>query len=140
MALFDFLKKKKEIEKAKEKQPEKKSEKASAAKKEIKKEAKAPVVEGKLRGVSFEIVKEPHISEKSTILGQANQYVFKVYQRANKQEVKKSVEGIYGVNVLKVRTVKIAPKKRRLGRTEGFKKGYAKAIVTIKEGQKIELF
>ncbi|OGZ69917.1 MAG: 50S ribosomal protein L23 [Candidatus Staskawiczbacteria bacterium RIFCSPHIGHO2_12_FULL_38_11] len=86
------------------------------------------------------MVKEPHISEKSTYLAEDNKYVFKVYQNANKPEIKRSVEGIYGVNVLSVNIIKIPNKKRRIGRTEGFKKGYRKAIVTIKEGQKIETF
>ena len=57
----------------------------------------------------------------------------------NKTEVKKSVEGIYGVDVLSVNIIRIPAKKRRLGRTEGFRKAYKKAVVTIKEGQKIEI-
>jgi len=54
-------------------------------------------------------------------------------------EIKKSVEGIYGVDVLSVNVIRIPSKKRRLGKTEGFRKAYKKAIVTIKEGQKIEI-
>ncbi|OGZ67700.1 MAG: 50S ribosomal protein L23 [Candidatus Staskawiczbacteria bacterium RIFCSPHIGHO2_02_FULL_34_9] len=84
-------------------------------------------------------MREPHVSEKGTMLSENNQYVFKVSPRSNKQEIKKSVEGIYGVNVLSVNIIKIPPKKRRLGKTEGFRKKYQKAVVTIKEGQKIEI-
>lgn len=144
MALLDFLKRKTENEKAKEKSAakapqktvEKKAEKASVSQKAVKTPA-VPSAGGKF---SYEVVKEPHISEKATILSEKNSYVFKVYSRANKPQIKKAVEGIYGVNVLNVNIIKIPPKKRRLGRTEGFKKGYAKAVVKIKEGQKIEIF
>ena len=49
------------------------------------------------------------------------------------------MEGIYGVNVLSVNIIKIPAKKRRLGKTEGFRKAYKKAVVKIKAGQKIEI-
>lgn len=138
MALWDFLKRKKEIQKIKEKQP-KKVEKVLDAKKEIKTEKPTFAKALKGKGFSYEIVKEPHISEKATNLAQENKYVFKISKNTNKPEVKKSIEGIYGVDVLSVKVIKIPPKKRRIGRTEGFKKGYNKAVVTIKEGQKIEI-
>lgn len=137
MALLDFLKKKKETEKARpkeekeiEKKPAKKAEKVSVMK---------PKKEAHGKGFSYNIIKEPHISEKGTILGEQNQYIFKVNKNANKTEVKKSVEGIYGVKVLSVNMIKIPQKKRRLGRIEGFRKGYTKAVVKIAEGQKIEI-
>ena len=141
MSLFDFLKRKKEVEKAK-KPVEKKTEKLSVEKevKEIKPEKSPYLKDSKKKGFSYDIVQSPHISEKSTLLSEKNKYVFKVYERANKPEIKKSVEGIYGVDVLAVNIIKIPKKKRRIGRTEGFKKGHTKAIVTIKEGQKIETF
>lgn len=141
MSIFDFLKRRKEIQKAKEKQPEKKVEKVSDGKesREVKIEKPSYAKASKGKGFSYEVVREPHISEKSTLLGEKNKYVFKVYANANKPEIKKSVEGIYGVDVVSVNIVTIPKKKRRIGRTEGFKKGYRKAIVTIKEGQKIEI-
>ena len=67
------------------------------------------------------------------------QYIFKVWPRANKTEIKKAIEDVFGVEVKGVRIVNIPKKKRRLGRIEGFRKGYKKAIVKIKEGQKIEV-
>lgn len=141
MALLDFLKRKKELEKSKEKS-EKKTE-AVLDKKEKGEEKKSEPVPkraaAKKGGFSYTIVREPHISEKSTNLAEKNKYVFKVYENANKPEIKKSVEGIYGVDVLSVNIIKIPQKKRRMGKTEGFKKGFTKAIVTIKEGQKIEI-
>ncbi len=144
-ALLDFLKKKKEAEKAKKTTEAKvapafdaKKETAKAAK--VAKEPKAPKVSVNEGKFSYTIVKEPHISEKGTILSEKNKYVFKVYSQANKPEIKKAVEGIYGVDVLSVNVISIPHKKRRLGKTEGFRKAYNKAIVTIKEGQKIEVF
>ena len=141
MALWDFLKRKKEVQKSKEKKPDKVFIAPETVKQEKKEVAsKKSSSSKKSHGFSYSIVKEPHISEKSTLLAEGNKYVFKVYDHVNKPEIKKSVEGMYGVNVLSVNMVKIPKKKRRIGRTEGFKKGYAKAIVTIQEGQKIELF
>lgn len=149
MALLDFLNRKKEIEKAKKKsdKKEKKAEKISdTAKKSdkvttVKKEEKVNTVKSKeIKGFSYEVVDGPHISEKASILSEQNKYVFKIIgNRANKHEIKKSVEGIYGVDVLAVNMIKVPPKKRRIGRTQGFKKGYSKAVVTIKEGQQIEI-
>lgn len=157
MSIFDFLKRKREVEKAKEK----KSSFAKATEGQVKTEKKTEktLIEretrdlsaqtGKkqatrskrdIKGFSYDIVKEPHISEKATLLGDKNKYVFKIYKSAKKSEIKKSVQGIYGVDVLAVNVIKIPNKKRRLGRSEGFKKGYRKAVVTIKEGQKIEIF
>ena len=156
MALFDFLKKKEEAEKAKGQKPAvvktgkasvaktskttKKVEKSPEGASDTVKEEKKPVSKtSKGMKFSYIVVKEPHISEKSSILAEENKYVFKVEARSNKPEIKKSVEGIYGVNVLSVKIIKAPAKKRRLGKTEGFKKGFKKAVVTIKEGQKIEI-
>ncbi len=133
MALFDFLKNKKEKDKAKEK----KAEKGLV----VKPAAVLPKQNsGVAKNFSYTIVKAPHISEKANDLATKNKYTFTVYDRANKPEIKKAVEGIYGVNVLKVNVIRIPHKKRRLGKTQGYKKAYNKAIVTIKEGQKIEIF
>lgn len=143
MALFDFLKRKKEVEKAKKKREEEKPEALPVKKQEDKKSAtvkKDGKIGGKqLKGFSFEVIQGPHISEKASLLSEKNQYVFRVLKQANKQEIKKSVEGMYGVKITSVRVTNSHPKKRRLGQIEGWKKGYKKAIVTVQEGQKIEL-
>jgi large subunit ribosomal protein L23 len=143
-ALLDFLKKKEEAEKSQK--SDKKSDKVSAAKNIEKKNKKKEVSEKiqnniilNSKGFSFEAVKQPHISEKGSYLAEINQYVFDIADSANKNEVKKTIAGIYGVNVLSVNMIKVPPKKRRLGKTQGWRKGYKKAIVTIKEGQKIEI-
>lgn len=144
-ALLDFLKKKKEAERSKK--PEKKTEKVSVAKTEKKKVEKVEsttVEKVAPKGIkrspfSYEVISRPHISEKATYLGEKNQYIFEILPNYNKKEVKKAVEGIYGVNVLSVNMIKIPAKKRRLGKTQGFRKKYSKAVVTVKEGQKIEI-
>lgn len=145
MALLDFLKKKEDAKKS-EKKPAKVS--VVKEKKEEKKVDKKPTPvkvqpatrkSAKHGSFSYEAIKEPHISEKATYLAEKNQYTFQVSANFNKSEIKKSVSGIYGVDVLSVNIIKIPAKKRRLGKTQGWRKGYKKAIVTIKEGQKIEI-
>ena len=136
MALLDFLKNKKEKDRA----AEKKSVVLEKSKTQTNVEPVRTNINKKIGSFSYEAVYQPHISEKGTYLSEANKYVFKIHANANKPEIKKSVEGIYGVNVLAVNMINSPKKKRRLGRTEGFKKGFKKAIVTIKEGQKIEIF
>lgn len=144
MALLDFLKKKKGIEKAKEvkkeaKKPVKKAVKTSVAKEQKTQQKPIKSKSKKTTAFSYDIVKEPHISEKATMLSEKNQYTFKVYPSANKIEIKKAIEGVYGVDVLSVNIIKIPKKKRRLGKIQGFKSGHTKAIVKIQEGQKIEI-
>jgi len=88
---------------------------------------------------AYKILKEPHVSEKATVLNEQDKYVFKVYSSANKTETKKAVESLYGVRVKDVNIVNI-PRKRKIFRgMEGFKSGYKKAIVTLEKGQKIEI-
>lgn len=104
-----------------------------------KKPAEAPPKPKRISEIGYRVLKEPHITEKATDLTQKNQYIFKVLPRTNKVEIKKAIEDLYGVNVISVKIIKVPRKKRRLGRIEGWRKGYKKAIVKIKEGQKIEV-
>jgi len=139
MKLFDFSKKKKKVRK---KEAEKKEVKKPEEKKEIAKPSKVEIPKLKKRKETpqlYRILKSPHVSEKATDLAEKGKYVFKVFPGANKIEIKKTVESLYGVDVLAVNIIKIPPKKRRLGRISGFKKGYKKAIIKIKKGQKIEI-
>ncbi len=98
-------------------------------------------VEGKKRRavVAPLVLRSPQITEKAVILQDQNQYVFKVADKAAKPEVKKAVEEVYGVNVVKVRMINIPAKQKRLGRSTGWQSGYKKAVVTIKKGQNIEI-
>ncbi len=85
------------------------------------------------------VLSRPQITEKATLLQESNQYIFQVFPHSTKPEVKKSVEEVYGVNVEKIRIVNVRRKKKRLGRTTGWKQGYKKAIVTLRKGQTIEI-
>ena len=137
MALFKF-KKKKKIEKEKKKEAPKPKE----IKEEKKTEEAAPKKKAAAhKGINVApfILKSPHIAEKSTEMMKINQYVFKVYPRANKTEIKKAVEEVYGVDVLKVNIVKLPKKRRTVGKSRGWRQGCKKAIVKIKKGQEIEL-
>jgi large subunit ribosomal protein L23 len=89
---------------------------------------------------AYKVLVEPWVTEATTRAAELNKYVFKVNPRATKKEVKQSVESVYGVTVLSVNTVTIHRKKRVRGRTIGWKAGYKKAIVTLKEGDNIEFF
>ncbi len=145
MALLDFLKRKNEIEKAKkvDKKPAKVLDTKNEEKKQEKVAEKPQTVVKRIKTkdvkFSYEAVKNPHVSEKASYLAEKDQYTFNVSPDYNKNEIKNAVEGIYNVDVLSVNIIKIPAKKRRLGRIEGFRKGYKKAVVKIKEGQKIEI-
>lgn len=89
--------------------------------------------------VIYQILKSPHVTEKATELAKKNQYVFKVDPRASKIEIKRAIEDLYKVDVINVRIIKVPRKRRRLGRISGWRKGYKKAIVKIKKGQRIEI-
>ena len=152
MKIFDFFKKKKPFfakatkGKKEEKQEKKEpsfapaSAKASADKSEDKKKEKElPLIKKNLSGREVFILKHPHVTEKATNLAEKNQYIFKVFPGASKKEIGNAVEGVYGVRVLGVRTIKIPGKPKRLGRNIGWKGGYKKAIVILEKGQKIEI-
>ncbi|RME58247.1 50S ribosomal protein L23 [Candidatus Parcubacteria bacterium] len=81
----------------------------------------------------------PLITEKSTTLSQAGQYVFVVDARATKNEIKKEVERLYHVNVKKVNIARRPAKVRRLRGLRGRRPGYKKAIVVLEKGQHIEI-
>ncbi len=88
-----------------------------------------------------EIIKRPIITEKTTHMKEMyNKVVFEVAPDANKIEIKKAVEKIFGVKVKKVNTIKIKGKHVRFGNIKGKKKDIKKAIVTLYPGEKIEFF
>lgn len=85
------------------------------------------------------LLKEPHISEKATDLSENGKYVFKVYPKANKSEIKKAIANLYGVAVKDVNIINIKTKKRVMRGRIGEKPGYKKAIITLERGHKIEI-
>lgn len=94
---------------------------------------------GKDSAFSYQHIASPYLTEKTSILNAGGQYVFKVFSRANKIAIKKAVEQLYGVHVEKVRIMIIPGKRRQLGRFEGEKKGFKKAIIRLRAGEKIEV-
>lgn len=85
-------------------------------------------------------IKKPLISEKTVELGKNyNKYVFLVDRKANSQEIKKAIEGIYKVKVEAVNIINQKGKTKRLGRSLGRRPSFKKAIVTIKKGQTIDI-
>jgi len=133
MKLLDFLKRKKEKTQKREEKRVKKEEKKTEKEPEIKKPKK------KFSATAYRVLVSPHITEKATGLAEKNKYSFKVFPKKNKIEIKKAIEELYGVDVISVNIINMPGKKRRLGRQTGWRKGYKKAIVKIKEGQKIEV-
>ena len=87
----------------------------------------------------LEIIKAPVITEKSQMDKANGKYTFKVDPKANKIEIKQAIEKIFNVKVKSIRTINVKPKKRRVGRYTGMTNRSKKAIVTLKEGQTIDL-
>lgn len=88
-----------------------------------------------------DIIRRALITEKGAQLReQNNAYLFEVSPEANKIEIRKAVEEIFGVKVTSVRTVNFAGKPKRMGRYAGNRSAWKKAIVSLAAGQTIELF
>ena len=81
----------------------------------------------------------PNVTEKSTSLSELNKIVFKVDQNANKKTIKKNIEKIFKVNVIKINTINMKAKVKLVKNKKSFKPGYKKAIITLKKGQSIDL-
>ena len=81
----------------------------------------------------------PIITEKATSLSENNKVVFKVRDDASKNTIKKNIEKIFKVNVIKVNTITKKSKSKIIRGKIGYKKGYKKALVTLKKGQNIDL-
>lgn len=89
----------------------------------------------------YTILKKPLLTEKSNFIKEAlNQIVFEVDRKANKIEIKEAIEKLFKVNVIKVHTVNMRGKRKRLGRSQGKKPNWKKAIVTLKEGEQVDFF
>ncbi|MEK7549276.1 MAG: 50S ribosomal protein L23 [Patescibacteria group bacterium] len=84
------------------------------------------------------LIKQPWITERTGDLSNFGKYVFVVDKKANKPEVKKAVESLYGVKVSSVNILNTKGKQKRLGKSMGKVSGFKKAIVTLKKGEKIE--
>lgn len=86
----------------------------------------------------FEVIKRPLVTEKSTVAQENNKYSFAVSPKATKQEIRAAVEHIFKVTVEEVRTLNMPSKFKRVGRNVGRTSEWKKAIVRLKEGDRIE--
>ena len=84
-------------------------------------------------------IRNPIITEKATILSEQNKTVFKVHEKANKKTIKKNIEKLFKVNVIKVNIINQKSKLKMKQGKKSIKSGYKKAIITLKKGQSIDL-
>ena len=87
----------------------------------------------------LDVIISPNITEKSTSLSEFNKVVFKVNKDASKNSIKRSIEKIFKVNVIKINTINLKGKTKLVRNKRAYKPGYKKAIVTLKKGQNIDL-
>ena len=88
---------------------------------------------------NYDVLLAPHITEKATLLSEQNKVVFKVALDSSKDEVASAVEAIYSVKVTKVNTIVTKGKTKRFKGMKGRRPDVKKAIVTLAEGQTIDI-
>ena len=89
---------------------------------------------------NIQSVKYPIITDKATRLLEKNQYSFIVNRSSDKVTIKSEIESLFNVKVIKINTCRLPRKKKRVGKYIGWKPQYKKAIVTLSEGDSINLF
>jgi large subunit ribosomal protein L23 len=87
----------------------------------------------------YDVIRGPVITEKATNVSEHNQVIFRVPLTASKREVKVAVEGLFGVNVTAVNTIRVMGKLKRVRGRPGRRSDYKKAVVTLREGQRIDI-
>lgn len=88
----------------------------------------------------YEVLRRPLITEKNTLVGLQNKYTFEVAPAANKPMIRRAVETIFKVSVTDVNVSKVHGKLRRVGQSRGTTRDWKKAVVTLKQGDRIEAF
>lgn len=130
------------IKKDKEDKPLEKDVKSGKDVKKQKKET-APKVKkvskDKIPNSYFDLIRKPHISEKTFNLSKESQYVFIVSDRSNKSEIKKAIESLYGVPVVSVNVISVPSKPKMFKGKSSVKSGYRKAIVKLAKGHSIDV-
>lgn len=89
---------------------------------------------------AHDVIVRPIVSEKSYDLMEQNRYTFEVHKSARKEQIATAVQEIFGVTVLKVNTMNVSGKPRRVRYNKGLSRSWKKAIVTVKQGDTIDLF
>ena len=87
----------------------------------------------------LDTIVSPNVTEKSTYLSEFNKVVFRVHDGASKNSIKRSIEKIFKVNVIKINTINLKGKTKIVKGKKSSTPGYRKAIVTLKKGQSIDL-
>ena len=88
----------------------------------------------------FEVIRRPLVTEKNTVLQAQGKYAFEVAQEANKNQVKQAVEKSFKVTVTGVNMISVRGRERRVGRRVVTGSSWKKAVVTLKAGDKIQIF
>lgn len=88
---------------------------------------------------SYRVIVGPHVTEKASLGNASGAYVFTVTKHANKIEIRRAIEKLYKVTVRQVRVVNLPSKFRQIGKYQGEKSGFKKAIVSLKKGQTIDI-
>lgn len=114
--------------------------KAMEDKKDLKDGKAGKKSENKKYGNAYKILVRPLITEKASIQGTQNKYFFEVNIDANKIEIAKAIQDVYGIMPIKVNVIKMGGKNVRQGRTMGKRKNWKKAIVTLKAGESIKVY
>ena len=121
------------VEEVKSVEEVKKAEQPKEPKKEVKKKQKGT-------GEAYRYIIKPLISEKASHLSAQNKYVFEIAPKANKIEIKRAIKALYNVEPVKVNVINVRGKSVRYGRSTGMTKCWKKAIITLKPGDKIEVY
>ena len=87
----------------------------------------------------YDIIRGPVITEKATNVSEHGQVIFRVPLTASKREVKAAIEGLFNVNVTAVNTIRVMGKLKRVRGRPGRRSDYKKAVVTLREGQRIDI-
>jgi large subunit ribosomal protein L23 len=89
---------------------------------------------------AYEVLRRPLVTEKSTRLAERNKYVFEVSKTASKDQVRKAVEKAFKVGVVSVNIIMVPGETKKMGKRQVTASAWKKAVVTLKEGDKIQLF
>jgi large subunit ribosomal protein L23 len=87
-----------------------------------------------------QVIIQPIVSEKSFVLAEAGRYTFRVHPDAHKTQIRQAVERLFDVGVVEVRTANVRGKPKRRGFSTGTRRSWKKAIVTVREGERIPIF
>jgi len=98
-----------------------------------------PAVTRLTRQQMYDIIRGTVITEKATNVSEHGQVMFRVPLTATKREVKAAVEGLFNVNVTAVNTIRVMGKLKRVRGSPGRRSDYKKAVVTLREGQRIDV-